>query len=265
MLPDTVPTASAELEHASTNPDANHPHRRQELRLKPVRTRAATVQLSKLHPNPDVPGVTTEVDARDFAASIRVMGLVSPLLVTEHPERQGEFFIIDGRKRFAGLVILGGESVPVIIREGRSRMYALADSAVVSAKSWGPHDRLEVAEALVHMGFPAQDVPLVFQASMLQLEAAVADVEAQQEPAGTLGAMFSVTPGVDLAAVDRAVGGVRSDVLTVAERRDAVYRLVMERRLQDSEIANLLGVCSRTVRRDRVALNLAPGTRQAAA
>jgi ParB family chromosome partitioning protein len=77
------------------------------------------LRLSQLEPNPNQPRTQfLEGSIEELAASIRVHGLLQPILVRPHPHHgAGRYEIIAGERRFHACRLAGLEAVPVVIRQ----------------------------------------------------------------------------------------------------------------------------------------------------
>ena len=87
------------------------------------------VALDALSPNPHQPrGQFDEESLRELAASIRVHGIIQPLVVTPAPEA-GRFWIIAGERRWRAARLAGLETAPVLLRAATAQ--ALTELALV--------------------------------------------------------------------------------------------------------------------------------------
>jgi ParB family transcriptional regulator, chromosome partitioning protein len=74
--------------------------------------------LDQLEPNPFQPRSTIDADALDeLAQSIRVSGILQPLLVRPHPTQQDRFQIIAGERRWRAAAAAGLHEVPTLVRQ----------------------------------------------------------------------------------------------------------------------------------------------------
>ncbi len=70
-----------------------------------------------LEANPFQPrGPVTDSDLAELAASIRVQGVLQPLLVRPHPDRRGHYQIIAGERRWRASRLAGLSEVPCFVR-----------------------------------------------------------------------------------------------------------------------------------------------------
>ena len=87
---------------------------------RPRHQRAAVrqVPLDLLEPNPFQPRSTIDPAALDeLAQSIRLRGILQPLLVRPHPTDRGRFQIIAGERRWRAAGAAGLHEVPALVRE----------------------------------------------------------------------------------------------------------------------------------------------------
>lgn len=76
------------------------------------------VPVERLHPNPNQPRRHfTDADIQDLAASIRVKGVLQPLIVRPIADRVGHFEIVAGERRWRASQIAQVHAVPVLIRQ----------------------------------------------------------------------------------------------------------------------------------------------------
>jgi ParB family transcriptional regulator, chromosome partitioning protein len=76
------------------------------------------VPLDLLEPNPFQPRTTMDATALDeLAQSIRVQGVLQPLLVRPHPATPGRFQIVAGERRWRAASTAGLHEVPTLVRE----------------------------------------------------------------------------------------------------------------------------------------------------
>ena len=75
------------------------------------------VPIEKIFPNPDQPRRSfTEENLNDLANSIRAKGIIQPLIVRERPEREDEFEIVAGERRWRAAQIAQLHMLPVVLR-----------------------------------------------------------------------------------------------------------------------------------------------------
>lgn len=75
------------------------------------------LELSQLRANKS--NIRTELtDIEELADSIKAQGLLQPLLVTPHPEVEGDYLVIGGHRRLAASTAAGLLTVPCMVAEG---------------------------------------------------------------------------------------------------------------------------------------------------
>jgi ParB family chromosome partitioning protein len=80
---------------------------------QPVRT----VEIDKLDPNPFQPRtIGSDSELETLAESIRVQGILQPLLVRTHPVTKGRYQIVAGERRWRAAALAGLSEVPVLHR-----------------------------------------------------------------------------------------------------------------------------------------------------
>ncbi|RFP90814.1 ParB/RepB/Spo0J family partition protein [Rhodobacteraceae bacterium 63075] len=83
----------------------------------PTRT-DQTVPIERVAPNPDQPRRSFETEKLDdLANSIREKGIIQPLIVRPHPEKDGTYEIVAGERRWRAAQQASLHEVPVIIKE----------------------------------------------------------------------------------------------------------------------------------------------------
>jgi ParB family transcriptional regulator, chromosome partitioning protein len=76
------------------------------------------IEIKRLKPNPGQPRKTfAEAELSELAESIRLRGVLQPILVRPDPKKSGDYQIVAGERRFRASQKAGLEAVPVIIRE----------------------------------------------------------------------------------------------------------------------------------------------------
>ena len=77
-----------------------------------------SVPIEKIYPNPDQPRRTfTPANLDDLANSIRVKGVIQPLIVRIHPQKPDQFEIVAGERRWRAAQIAQLHELPIIIKE----------------------------------------------------------------------------------------------------------------------------------------------------
>ena len=78
-----------------------------------------TVSIADVFPNPDQPRKNFgEDELRDLGTSIKSVGVINPLLVTE--EKAGKYLIVDGERRWRAAQAIGLNEIPVFIRNHKN-------------------------------------------------------------------------------------------------------------------------------------------------
>ena len=87
------------------------------------------IDIDAIAPNPYQPRVEMETEALEtLAASIRVHGVIQPLVVTRGPER-GQYILIAGERRWRAARLAGLGAVPAVIKDAAPR--AMLELALV--------------------------------------------------------------------------------------------------------------------------------------
>jgi ParB/RepB/Spo0J family partition protein len=82
------------------------------------RVEQTEAQLTALHPNTWNPNAMNDREYQAALESIRHYGFIDPITVRPHPERPGEFEIIDGEHRWQAAAESGVTEVPLIVLHG---------------------------------------------------------------------------------------------------------------------------------------------------
>ena len=84
----------------------------------PVGTGLRTLPIESLVPNRDQPRKHFEPALlRELADSIKIHGIVQPIVVTPHNDPQGSFMIVAGERRWRAAQLAGHHEVPVVVRD----------------------------------------------------------------------------------------------------------------------------------------------------
>ena len=111
---------------------------------------AKTVPVEHLHPNPRQPRRRfDEAAIAELAESIKSNGVILPLLVRRHPEREDEFEIVAGERRWRAAQVARLHEVPVVIRELSDGQ--MLELALVENLQREDLSALEEAEAYRHL------------------------------------------------------------------------------------------------------------------
>ena len=97
---------------ATTQPDAA-------AQGSPAAPRAADkVPIDLIHANPNQPRKHFgDEELHDLAASLKVHGLIQPVLLRPHPEKDGAYQIVAGERRWRAAQIAGLHELPAVVRE----------------------------------------------------------------------------------------------------------------------------------------------------
>lgn len=94
------------------------------------RSGAREVDLEMLSPNPQQPRKEFDAESlNELADSIRVHGIIQPLVVTPAVDQPGRYWLIAGERRWRAARLAGRASVPVIVRAASPQ--ALTELALV--------------------------------------------------------------------------------------------------------------------------------------
>ncbi len=84
--------------------------------LHPEDGQYVMLEINKVHPNPNQPRKQFDQEALDeLAESIKVQGIIQPLIVEKISE--DEFAIITGERRYRAALLVGLEKIPVIVKK----------------------------------------------------------------------------------------------------------------------------------------------------
>jgi ParB family chromosome partitioning protein len=122
---------------------------------------AKTVPVEQLHPNPRQPRrLFDEAAIAELAESIKSNGVILPLLVRRHPEREEAFEIVAGERRWRAAQVARLHEVPVVIRELSDGQ--MLELALVENLQREDLSALEEAEAYRHLsdsfGYTQEDL-----------------------------------------------------------------------------------------------------------
>lgn len=117
------------------------------------------IHVSRIAPHPDNPRADLG-DLTELAASIRVQGILQPLLVQPFPGRPGHYQLLAGHRRLAAARRLRMDTVPATVRparEGSQRARALEVMLVENCqrRDLGPVEKAEAMGQLRDLGMNA--------------------------------------------------------------------------------------------------------------
>ncbi len=108
------------------------------------RTRAVSVAIDRLSPNPEQPRRRfPEAELEELAASIRRHGVLQPVLVRPHPELPESYQIIAGERRWRAAQRVPLHEIPVVVRELDDR--AMLEIAIIENVQRADLDPVEEA------------------------------------------------------------------------------------------------------------------------
>ena len=122
---------------------------------------AKSVPVEHLHPNPRQPRrLFDEAAIAELAESIKSNGVILPLLVRRHPEREDAYEIVAGERRWRAAQVARLHEVPVVIRELSDGQ--MLELALVENLQREDLSALEEAEAYRHLsdafGYTQEDL-----------------------------------------------------------------------------------------------------------
>ncbi len=82
------------------------------------RTGQTEIDIKRIHPNPSQPRRSfPEAELAELAESIRVRGVLQPILLRPDPRRTGDFQIVAGERRFRAAQRAGMTALPAVVRD----------------------------------------------------------------------------------------------------------------------------------------------------
>ncbi|MEB3222832.1 MAG: ParB/RepB/Spo0J family partition protein [Candidatus Sericytochromatia bacterium] len=198
------------------------------------------LRLSQLEPNPNQPRTQfPEGSIEELAASIRVHGLLQPILVRPHPQLgAGRYEIVAGERRYHACRLVGLDAVPVVIRQlddATARQAALIEN--LQRENISPLEEAVVLKQILdETGLSHREVGERIGKTKAYVEQRVRLLRYPEEvrvalarrPVGD-GAAFG--PGHAKAVVQLPDGEARHALIAEVERRGLTVREV-ERRVQ---------------------------------
>jgi ParB family chromosome partitioning protein len=121
--------------------------------------RITVLRVERIHPNPA--NIRDNLgDLTDIAASIREHGILSPLIVTPHPELPAVYQLLAGHRRLAAAKKAGLDAVPAIIRHGITGDTSLELMLVENCqrRDLNPMEKAEAMAALINRGYSQTEV-----------------------------------------------------------------------------------------------------------
>lgn len=119
----------------------------------------ALIHVDDIHPNPDNPRSRLS-DLDDLADSIRVQGILEPLIVMTHPDKPDQYQVLAGHRRLAAAELAGRTEVPCILHKGRTAAQALEFALVENGQraDLDPIDEARAIKALIATGLSQSQV-----------------------------------------------------------------------------------------------------------
>ncbi len=85
--------------------------------------------LDHLEADPEQPRETFHDESiEELAQSIESQGLIQPIVVREHPEKEHSYFIVAGERRYRAFLLLKRKSIPAILTSGNHREITLVEN-----------------------------------------------------------------------------------------------------------------------------------------
>ncbi len=115
--------------------------------------------ITRLQPHPG--NIRADLgDLTELAASIRVHGILQPLIVQPHPAQRGAYLVTAGHRRLAAAKLAGLEEVPITIRQGGGQNGDVVLMLVENCqrRDLGPIEKAEALDALRGRGWTPQQI-----------------------------------------------------------------------------------------------------------
>ena len=118
-----------------------------------------SIPIDDVHPNPDNPRHSM-ADLDDLADSIRTQGILEPLIVMPHPVKEQQYQLLAGHRRLAAAELASRDSVPCIVRLGKTPAQSLEFALVENGQrcDLDPIDEARAIKALVRTGLKPREV-----------------------------------------------------------------------------------------------------------
>jgi ParB family chromosome partitioning protein len=103
------------------------------------------IHIINIEPNPEQPRMDINPESlQELAASISAHGLIQPVIVRKHPEKDGKYQLIAGERRWRAAGIAGLKEVPVIVTSANNEeMLVLALIENLQRENLNPVDEAE--------------------------------------------------------------------------------------------------------------------------
>ena len=109
--------------------------------------RIFNLRLDAVETDPDQPRKTfNDASIQELADSIEHVGIIQPIVVRKHPERDLQYVLVAGERRYRATQRLGWESIPAIRTDGNADEISLIEN--IQREDLRP---LEEAEALARL------------------------------------------------------------------------------------------------------------------
>jgi ParB family chromosome partitioning protein len=121
--------------------------------------RVTVLRIDRIEPHPA--NVREDLgDLGDLARSVRRQGILQPLIVQPHPDRESRYRIIAGHRRFEAARLAGLNAVPVIIRHGVGDDQVLELMLVENCqrRELNAMERAEALGALTNRGYTQDQI-----------------------------------------------------------------------------------------------------------
>ena len=117
------------------------------------------VHLSRIEPHPS--NIREDLgDLAELTASVRVHGILQPLVVQPHPSRDGAYQLLAGHRRLAAAKRARLEVVPVVVRAAQPPAHAIEIMLIENCqrRDLSPVDKAEAMGALRNHGLTATEI-----------------------------------------------------------------------------------------------------------
>ena len=212
------------------------------------------ISLSLIVPNPEQPRTEFPAESlQELADSIRVHGVISPVVLVPNEDTPGFYWLVAGERRCRASILAGKETVPSIIRKPMTRreMAELALIENVQREDLNPLDTaLGYRRLMEEYGYFQEDLAAKIGKSQssisraLQvLQAPVVAQEALQE--GSIGMMTAVAlKGLTEAEAEPLVEAVKAGEMTQEQAKKEA------KKKKEKPVENMHGACDEPTEED---------------
>ncbi len=126
---------------------------------RPLPQRIAVLSIDAIEPHPG--NIREDLgDLAELARSIQQQGILQPLLVQPHPDKEGKYRLLAGHRRFDAAQLAGLTRVPAVIRDGVDDNQALELMLVENCqrRELGPMERAEALGSLINRGYSQSQI-----------------------------------------------------------------------------------------------------------